>query len=109
LASLPYIEVNWGQSPRLVQIHAPALEVSAQDLYDTLRDREDDIPNMSQAAIVSAAGKEACFDGTNMPVTCCLHDAQVVFLAGKGVVSSGYVLAYDKSGEPLPPIVPHHE
>jgi hypothetical protein len=58
MAVLSSISVDWAQSPRVITVASPVLSVSVQDLYDTLRDLEDEPVNMSFGHLISAGGKE---------------------------------------------------
>ena len=42
------ITIDWSLSPRIITVAAPSVEVSMQDLYDTLRTLEASSPAMDE-------------------------------------------------------------
>jgi hypothetical protein len=84
------ITVDYGVSPRIIQIAAPSLSLTMQDLVDTLRVLEDDLsPGMSETKLVDASGKEDLGGGVAVGITVALQDAQVTFEPRLGKAESG--------------------
>ena len=52
------ISINWLVNPRIITVEAPSVEVTIQDLYDTIRRLEARIYNSPFPKIVQAGGKE---------------------------------------------------
>ena len=91
------ITVNFLVSPRLVEVAAPSTEVTIQDLYDTLREIEDDIQNLDDDFLISAGGKEPLGGGVLVGVTAELNNAQLLFETRRIVLESGTITG---SGSP---------
>lgn len=111
MAVLTSITVDWRQSPRLITVAAPVTSVSVQDLYDTLRDLEDEPVNLGYNHIISAGGKEPLDValGTAVGITATLLNAVIEFEA-RGTptvckVSGGNLVAQDADALPIDPIV----
>jgi hypothetical protein len=75
------VVVNWEVSPRIITVLAPSVEITVQDLVDTLRVLEADIQNMDEPAIISAAGKEDLGGGVSVGITATMQDAKLAFEA----------------------------
>ena len=96
------ITIDWNVSPRIITIDAPSTEVSMQDLYDTLRDREP--IQMDEPGIVSGAGKEELGGGVLVGLTITLLNALLAFEGRPGPafelcnVSGGNLVALDSNG-----------
>lgn len=80
------ITVDWGISPRLIEVALPSTEVIAQDLHDTLKsntlqagEADDSLENMDDDPIIDSAGKENLGGGLEVGITSTLLDAQVAF------------------------------
>ncbi|KKM76902.1 hypothetical protein LCGC14_1375390, partial [marine sediment metagenome] len=91
------ITVNFLVSPRLIEVEAPSTEVTIQDLYDTLREIEDDIQNLDDDFLISAGGKEPLGGGVLVGVTAELNNAQLLFETRRIVLESGTITG---SGSP---------
>lgn len=95
------ITVRWDLSPRIVFVAAPSTNVTIQDLYDTLRDLEDEPPEMIYPSIISAAGKEDLGGGVSVGLTATLQNAVLAFEGRKLGTSSGTVTTADATGRVL--------
>lgn len=73
------IEQDFTASPRLTVVRAPRLELSAQDLVDTLRKIEDSFQAMSYNRLLDASGKEGLGGGVSVGITYKLRDTQIQF------------------------------
>jgi hypothetical protein len=106
------ITVDWAQSPRLITVLSPSVELTIQDLVDTCRELEDDIINLPYSRLVDAAGKEPLGGGTSVGITATLQNAVVAFEARPGptwtlcVISGGNLVAVDDVGSPIDPRFP---
>jgi hypothetical protein len=80
------ITVDWGLSPRLIEVDLPSVELSNQDMHDTLNSNtlqpgmsDDSLENMDDDFIIESAGKEDLGGGVEVGITSTLLDAQVAF------------------------------
>lgn len=78
------ISIDWYSSPRIIEVASPSVELTMQDLHDTLRVHEDDLVNMGFPKIVSSSGKEVLDATTKVGITVTLQNAQVSFQARPG-------------------------
>ena len=83
------ITVNFDLDPRLVSVAAPSVEVTIQDLHDTLRAIEDDLTSTLFEDLISSAGKESLGGGVEVGITSTLQNAQLSFAARTTSVSNG--------------------
>jgi hypothetical protein len=103
---------DWGSSPRVITVLDPASEITVQDLLDTCREAEDDLPNLVYGQIISAAGKENLGGGTRVGITVTLLNAVLAFQERPGPnyvqcqVSGGNIVAIDDNGDDISPIQP---
>ena len=106
------ITINWEISPRLITVLAPSVNITMQDLYDTLRSMEDDIANMDDDFIVSGSGKESLGGGVLVGLTITLNNAQLAFEARGGPtfiqcnVTGGNLVATDMNDDIISSIYP---
>lgn len=97
------VTVNFSTSPRVVTVASPSVEISIQDLHDTLRDFEKQIYNMSFLKLVNSAGKNVLGGGVFVGVTLTLQNTRLAFEARPGpafiqcTVSGGNIVAVDAS------------
>jgi len=75
------ISVNWELSPRLITVLSPSVELTVQDLHDTLAFLEQNPLNMDDDQIIQSAGKEVLGGGVTVGITSTLLNAQVSFEA----------------------------
>ncbi len=74
------ISIDWTVDPRVITVAAPSVELTMQDLVDTLRELEDDMINLSYDTIITASGKETLSsDGTKVGITAGLIRAKIGF------------------------------
>lgn len=105
------ISVNWEVSPRIITIAAPSTSILIQDLHDTVRDIEDNLP-LSQEFdhLIDSAGKESLGGGAFVGITATLQNAKLAFEARPGpsfvscLVSGGNLVAVDENGDNIDPI-----
>ena len=104
------IDVNPVASPRIVTVLSPDTAISIQELYDLIRDWEDD--NLSYDPLESAGGKEDLGGGVQVGITLTLLNAKLAFEARPGPstvqcnVSGGNLVAVDDLGATFSPIEP---
>jgi hypothetical protein len=80
------VTVDWGLSPRLIEVALPSVELSNQDMHDTLNSNtlqagmaDDSLDNMDDDPIIDSAGKEDLGGGVEVGITSTLLDGQVAF------------------------------
>lgn len=95
------ITIDWTRSPRIITVLAPSTSLTIQDLYDTLRQNEDDVYNTPYDEIVSAGGKEDLEGGAFVAVTLSLLNALLRFEARLTETSSGTITSADTTGMTL--------
>jgi len=101
------ITIDWAPSPRIITVAAPSVEVSMQDLYDTLRTLEASSPAMDEPPITSGGGKEVLDVGEFVGLTVTLLNALLAFEARPGPAyiqckaTGGNLVAVDALGDPL--------
>lgn len=106
------VTLDWDSSPRLLTVLAPSVEITIQDLVDTLRNYEDSTDGIGQDKLVDAAGKEFLGGTTYVGITATLQNCIVAFEARVGpswtlcIVSGGNLVAVDSVGAPIDPRSP---
>lgn len=76
----PDVNVDFQPSPRTVEVSAPSVELTIQDLVDSLRVTEDSFSEgLSFDKLIDAAGKEPLGGGVKVGITATLQNAQVSF------------------------------
>jgi len=78
------VTIDWGVSPRIITVLAPAVELNTKDLYDTLRSLESKSNAMDNLQIVDAGGFESLGGGVVVGLTVTLRNALVAFEARAG-------------------------
>lgn len=105
MAFLTAVSVDFTISPRIVSIASPTIEVSIQDLYDTLRIIESQISNLSYPSLLKAGGKEVLGGGSSVGITMTLLNAQVSWTdrgsPTRCKISGGNIVAVDANGVPI--------
>lgn len=101
MAIVDGVYVDWSKSPRIVWVPEPLTEISIQDLYDTLRDIEDEPGALQYDSLISAGGKEDLGGGSQVGVTATLQDAVVAFESRKASTSVGTIDTPDATGRNL--------
>ena len=92
------IIVRWDLSPRLIIIDASSLEISMQDLIDTLRTLEATVEGIDEPYILNASGKEALGAGVTVGLTVELQNARIYFGQRTWVDASGTTTSADPTG-----------
>jgi hypothetical protein len=85
------VVIDWSVSPRIILVQSPSTTITIQDLYDTLRTREQYIDNLIYKRITKAGGKDDLGGGAFTGVTCTLLDALLQFEARFTVNEQGTV------------------
>ena len=98
------ITIDWGASPRIIDVNSGSGELTIQDLYDTVRSLADDPEAMDDDDIIDAGGKE----GGLVAVTVTLKNAKVKF-QNTGTprlckILGGNLFAIDGDGYDMNPI-----
>jgi len=79
------VTINWELSPRIIKVAAPSVELTVQDMVDTLRSLEHQpqagFDVFSHEYIVDAAGKEELGGGVQVGITATLRDARLAYEA----------------------------
>lgn len=95
------VVVDFTVSPRIITVLAPSVEITLQDLHDTLREIEDDVWNLKEPKLVNSSGKEALGGGVEVGITSELQDAQLSFEARVDELEEGTVTSTDALGVTL--------
>lgn len=105
------VTVNWELSPRIITVAAPSTNIIIQDLHDTLRDIEGDLPEGTPFPhLIDSAGKEPLGGGSFVGITATLQNAKLAFEARPGpnfvscTVTGGNLVAVDANGNNMDPI-----
>ena len=105
------LSVNWEVSPRIITVAAPSTTITIQDLHDTCRDIEDNLPESTPFDhLIDSAGKEPLGGGVLVGITATLQNAKLAFEARLGpdfvscTVSGGNLVAVDANGDNMDPI-----
>ncbi len=105
------ISIDWSLSPRIITVEAPSIEITMQDLYDTLRTEE--VVQVDEPYVIAGAGKEPLGGGVVVGLTLTLNNALLAFEARTGPsyiqcnVAGGNLVAVDSNGNPVnSPIFP---
>ncbi len=103
------ISIEWLLSPRIITVPFPSVEITVQDLFDTLRSHEDDPVNLVYLQIVRATGKEVLTSSLRVGITCTLLNAKILFNGHIGFtridIKGGNLLAVDDMDVAMSPIV----
>ena len=108
------ITVDFDTSPRIITVADPSTSLTIQDLWDTLRQFEDEIPYLSFYTLLSvkSGGKISLGGGEYTGISLVLNDALVAFEARAGptwsecTISGGNLIAVDSAGVIMWPIEP---
>lgn len=74
------LTVAWELSPRIITVAAPSVELTLQDLVDTLRVLEDDLDEgLAFDHLINTAGKEDLGGGVLVGISATLQNAQIAF------------------------------
>ena len=105
------VTVNWAASPRIITIPSPIVEVTIEDLNDTLQDIEDNEEGIAFPKLRDASGKEDLGGGVLVGLTVKLINAKVKFADRSAPwiicnVKDGNLLAVDANNVAMSPIEP---
>lgn len=107
------ISINWGVSPRIVEVVGDSTILNVQDLYDTLRYKAFQSDAMDDDEIVDGSGKEILsttasvgltvkllnakvkFEDKSTPTTCSIDGGNLVALNASGVSMSPIEFSYN--------------
>ncbi len=98
--------MDWGSSPRIIEVAAPSTELTVQDLYDTLRSLG--VEAIDEPEIIDGSGKEVLSATELVGLTVKLLNAKVKFEDRTSPtdcdISGGNLVALDENGGPMNPI-----
>jgi len=106
------LTIDWEASPRIITIADPSVEITIQDLHDTVTSIEQSPEGMDRLKLISSAGKEDLGGGVKVGITATLQNAQVAFEGRDGPdytqckVFGGNLVAIDGNGDTISPIKP---
>lgn len=104
------ITIDWNASPRIITVAAPSVEITLQDLVDTLRVMECHPLTQNDDKIVNSYGKQSLGGGVLVGITLELLNAKLAFEARGGSafvqcnVTGGNMVALNASGDVIDPI-----
>jgi hypothetical protein len=78
------ISISWEESPRIIEVAAPSVQLKCQDLHDTLRYLAALPDAMDEDDIVDSSGKEPLGGGITVGLTVKLLNAKVRFQSRNG-------------------------
>lgn len=106
----PDLTINWAVSPRIIEVAAPSVALTIQDLYDTIRSLGAEA--IDEPEIIDGSGKEILGAGILVGLTIKLLNARVKFEDRSGPdwtvcsIGGGNLVAVDEAGEPMGPVEP---
>lgn len=96
------IRVHPELSPRIIEVIIPATDITVQELYNLIRQWEDEPAHLSYPKLISAAGKEALGGGVVVGITATLQNARIMFTGRTTPLeSAGNVTSGDVKGKTL--------
>jgi hypothetical protein len=103
MSVIPNVTVEWSRSPRLIMIPLTTREVSAQDLVDTIREKECEWDGVDDEKLIyEGVGKTALDDeGTKVAITLTLLNAQIYFMPDTTPLATGSATSDDVLGVTL--------
>ena len=106
------ITIDWSVNPRIIQVPSTSVEVTVQDLIDTIRLHEDDPVNLAYPTLIKAAtGKQQLTTELLVGITLTLSDTLLAFEerlsppTERCDVKGGNLLAVDDMDVSVPPIL----
>ncbi len=99
------VTVDWAASPRIIWVAAPSIEITMQDLRDTLRSLEMSEEGILYAPLLESSGKQNLGGGVLVGLTIKLLNAKLAFEARLGpawivcLLTGGNCVAVDADGE----------
>jgi len=106
------VTIDFESSPRIITVAAPSVEITMQDLVDTVRTIEARADAIDNDHVLDAAGKQSLGGGVLVGITVTLRNAKLAFEARGGPtyeqcnISGGNLVAVDDVGSPMSPIEP---
>jgi hypothetical protein len=94
------IEIEYNTSPRVAEVAEPSVEVTMQDLVDTIRKQEDSFQGMSFKKLINASGKEDLGGGVRVGITVAMQNLLLAFAGRTVPAETGTV-----TGSPASPVV----
>jgi hypothetical protein len=91
------VHVEWWRSPRVIVVEAPSTSITVEDLVDTLRDLEDNLPNLDDDELLDASGRQELDPQRQVGITVTLLNAVISFEARRTAVCSGTATAVGSS------------
>ena len=102
------LTINWGVSPRIIEVAAPSVELKVQDLYDTIRNKAASIEGMDEPEIIDGSGKEILSATELVGLTVKLFNAKVKFEDRSSAtdcdIYGGNLVAVDANNQSMSPI-----
>lgn len=97
MATRSDVIVDFPLSPRIAEVLTPSVEMTMQDLVDTLRKREDAFRGMSEDKLLNASGKESLGGGVLVGITVALQNTLLAFQGRTTPAQVGTVTAVPAS------------
>lgn len=92
MATRKDINVDFNTSPRIIEVEEPSVEVTMQDLVDTLRIAEEGFTKgLAFPKVTNASGKDDLGGGVSVGITTSLQDAKLSFEARRTPAETGAV------------------
>lgn len=98
----------WEESPRIVEVASPSVEIVLQDLHDTLKsnteqasEADDSLENLDDDPLIDSAGKEGLGGGVEVAITSTMLNAQLAFESRLTPTSEGTVTTANGAGTTL--------
>lgn len=93
------VDVEFNTSPRIAEVASPSVEITMQDLVDTLRKQEDSFVGMSFDKLINASGKEDLGGGVKVGITVAMQNLLLAFAGRTVPAETGTV-----TGSPASPV-----
>lgn len=91
MATRTDVDINYNTDPRLIRVDAPSVEISIQDLHDTLSVIDSKFASMSHPHTLTTTGKQNLGGGVLVGLTLQLENAQLSFERRSTLISSGTI------------------
>lgn len=101
MAIISGVTVDWTVSPRIITIPSPIVQVTIEDLQDTLLDIEWSEHGMTEPHLREFSGGESLGGGVSVGFTMELQNAQLAFEARTTPLESGTATSADATGTTL--------
>jgi hypothetical protein len=93
------VTVEFGTSPKVIEVLAPSTEIIMQDVVDTLRKQEDSFQGMTFKKLLGASGKDDLGGGVQVGITAALQNIKLAFEGRTATAQTGTVT--DSPSNPL--------